>query len=154
MEEKPTDHIEVSHHHPNYNYASSTEDTITHENNVGRNGTYGETDVNQVNVQGAKNEYQTLKRELSQMSRKSTTPSKTEEGQADSDDFNLDDFLHGIHREQEENGQKRKHLGVSWKNLHVEGLGADAYTIPTVFSNIMTVLKFWKLFKKKEASTK
>lgn len=68
---------------------------------------------------GAKNEYQTLKRELSQMSRRSS-PSKAEEGQADSEDFNLDDFLHGIHREQEENGQKRKHLGVSWKNLHVE----------------------------------
>ncbi|KAF1807145.1 ABC-2 type transporter-domain-containing protein [Mucor lusitanicus] len=153
MEEKPTEHIEVPHHHPNYNYASSTEDTIAHDDNFGRNGTYGETDVNQVNIQGAKNEYQTLKRELSHMSRKST-PSKVEEGQADSDDFNLDEFLHGIHREQEENGQKRKHLGVSWKNLHVEGLGADAYTIPTVLSNIMAVLKFWKLFKKKDASTK
>lgn len=141
MEEKPTDHIEVSHHHPNYNYASSTEDTIAHEDNFGRNGTYGEADVNQVNVQGkitlpftyhqnthiltgAKNEYQTLKRELSQMSRKST-PSKAEEGQADVDDFNLDEFLHGIHREQEENGQKRKHLGVSWKNLHIEVNLAD-----------------------------
>lgn len=73
---------------------------------------------------GAKNEYQTLKRELSQMSRKST-PSKVEEGQADTDDFNLDEFLHGIHREQEENGQKRKHLGVSWKNLHIEVNLAD-----------------------------
>lgn len=52
MEEKPTDHIEVSHHHPNCNYASSTEDTIAHEDNFGRNGTYGETNVNQVNVQG------------------------------------------------------------------------------------------------------
>lgn len=52
MEEKPTDHIEVSRQHPNYNYASSTEDTIAHEDNFGRNGTYGETDVNQVNVQG------------------------------------------------------------------------------------------------------
>jgi hypothetical protein len=53
------------------------------------------------------------------MSRKSIS-SKTEEGQADTHDFNLDDFLHGIHKEQEESGHKRKHLGVSWKNLHVE----------------------------------
>lgn len=52
MEEKPTEHIEVPHHHPNYNYASSTEDTIAHDDNFGRNGTYGETDVNQVNIQG------------------------------------------------------------------------------------------------------
>lgn len=68
---------------------------------------------------GAKDEYQSLKRELSQMSRHSD-PSKAEEGQVDTDNFNLDDFLHGIHKEQEENGHKRKHLGVSWKNLHIE----------------------------------
>lgn len=51
MEEKPTDRIEVS-NHPNYNYASSTEDTIAHDYSCGRNGTYGEPDVNQVNIQG------------------------------------------------------------------------------------------------------
>jgi hypothetical protein len=53
------------------------------------------------------------------MSRK-RDPSNAEQGQANADDFDLDDFLHGIHRQQEEIGQKHKNLGVSWKNLHVE----------------------------------
>ncbi|KAG0791294.1 hypothetical protein G6F22_006173 [Rhizopus arrhizus] len=34
------------------------------------------------------------------------------------------------------------------------GLGADAFTIPTVYSSIMYVLKFWKIFKKNNSSTK
>jgi hypothetical protein len=68
---------------------------------------------------GAKSEYQSLKKELSKMSLRDD-PSKAEEGQADANGFNLDEFLHGISRQQEENGSKRKHLGVSWKNIHVE----------------------------------
>lgn len=56
------------------------------------------------------------------MSRRSqrTSQSKAEEGQADADDFNLDEFLHGVSRQQDEGGHKRKHIGVSWKNLRVE----------------------------------
>lgn len=61
-------------------------------------------------------EYETLRRELTDKSRRSL--SKAEEGE--SEEFNLDQFLHGMSREREENGHKRKHLGVSWTNLHVE----------------------------------
>lgn len=53
------------------------------------------------------------------MSRR-TDPSKAEEGQASSEDFDLDEFLHGVRKEFDENGHKKKHLGVSWENLHVE----------------------------------
>jgi hypothetical protein len=56
------------------------------------------------------------------LSRKSqrSSHSKAEEGQADSEDFRLDKFLHGISRQQIEGGHKRKQIGVSWKNLRVE----------------------------------
>lgn len=53
------------------------------------------------------------------MSRRSD-PSKAEEGQSNTEDFNLDEFLHGISRDQQESGTKRKHVGVIWKDLHVE----------------------------------
>lgn len=73
----------------------------------------------QFNILDAKNEYQDLRRELSRKSQR-TSHSKAEEGEADSEDFNLDEFLHGISQKQDEGGHKRKHIGVSWKNLHVE----------------------------------
>lgn len=64
-------------------------------------------------------EYEDLRRELSRISQR-TSQSKAEEGQADSEDFKLDEFLHGISRKQDEGGHKRKHIGVSWRNLRVE----------------------------------
>lgn len=70
-------------------------------------------------ISDAKSEYEDLRRELSRKSQR-TSHSKAEEGQADSEDFNLDEFLHGISQKQDEEGHKRKHIGVSWKNLHVE----------------------------------
>jgi hypothetical protein len=68
----------------------------------------------------AKDEYANLRRELSAVSRVETRPSTVEEGKAQADEFDLDEFLHGISRAREENGAKDKNLGVSWKNLHVE----------------------------------
>lgn len=57
-----------------------------------------------------------------ELSRKShrTSASKAEEGKAAEEDFDLDEFLRGMHSEEQKNGHKRKNLGVSWKNLHVE----------------------------------
>ncbi|KAI9487865.1 MAG: ABC-2 type transporter-domain-containing protein [Benjaminiella poitrasii] len=142
---------------PNYNsYSSSTNSTINGEvsnGNYGHNEAFGELDANQVSIQGAKNEYESLRRELSTRTHR-TSLSKAEEGESTSEDFNLDEFLHGISREKDANGHKRKHLGVSWKNLHVEGLGADAYTIPNFFSHTFSLLQFWKFFQKNKGSKK
>jgi hypothetical protein len=70
---------------------------------------------------GAVNEYESLRRELTTMSRRQNTNiSKEEEGQPESDEFNLDEYLHGYSKQIDENGNKRKHLGVSWESLHVE----------------------------------
>lgn len=114
-------------------------------------------------------EYKELKKELSRISRQSTTnrESKLEEGVADQDEFNLDEFLHGMSNDARAAGSTPKHLGLIWKDLRVEvinvhtatyaktrhahlsliqGLGADAHTIRTVVSGILNLLQFWKHF--------
>ncbi|KAI9363806.1 ABC-2 type transporter-domain-containing protein [Pilaira anomala] len=93
-------------------------------------------------------EYIGLKRELSQLSRRSSNrvSNKLEEGNAVEEDFNLSDFLHGMSNKSIEAGYQPKHLGVIWKNLIVEGLGCDANTIPTVISGFVKALQFWKFF--------
>ncbi|KAI8969237.1 ABC-2 type transporter-domain-containing protein [Mycotypha africana] len=99
-------------------------------------------------------EYQSIRRELSNKNQQ-VTPSALENGQADTEVFNLDEFLHGIFRERQANGLAvKKKLGVAWTNLRVEGLGADAYTIPNVFSYVTNFLAFWKRYKKNTSSTK
>lgn len=61
-----------------------------------------------------------LKRELSRISRLSTHASKLEEGAAEADEFNLDEFLHDLRKDQNENGHELKNLGLIWKNLTVK----------------------------------
>ncbi|KAG0937676.1 hypothetical protein G6F57_007352 [Rhizopus arrhizus] len=138
---------------PSFASAESGAVTVT-EREYGCLDTFGETEENQVNIRDAKNEYEELSKELSRKSHR-TSASKAEQGQADQEDFDLSEFLRGMHREEQQNGHKRKNLGVSWKDLRVEGLGADAYTIPTVFSYVMNFVAFWRLFQsKKNCSTK
>ncbi|KAG1134050.1 hypothetical protein G6F38_013188 [Rhizopus arrhizus] len=96
--------------------ASSTS-TLDQYIPIGRRETYGEQEVDLVNVEEAKIQYEELRRELSALSQK-TSPSKLELGQTD--EFNLSEFLHGMSQELDANGKKRKHLGVLWENLHVE----------------------------------
>ncbi|CEI98981.1 hypothetical protein RMCBS344292_13076 [Rhizopus microsporus] len=133
---------------------SITATTIGSERHYGYLDTYGESNEVQVDVAEAKNEYHELRLELSRKSHR-TSASKAEEGKAAEEDFDLDEFLRGMHSEEQKHGHKRKNLGVSWKNLHVEGLGADAYTIPTVMSYITSAFTFWKAFlPKKNCSTR
>ncbi|KAI8876069.1 hypothetical protein K501DRAFT_201265, partial [Backusella circina FSU 941] len=48
-----------------------------------------------------------------------------------------------------EAGLKPKNMGVIWKNLNIEGLGADAKVIPTNYTWMSTFLQFWKWGKHK-----
>ncbi|KAL0081666.1 ABC-2 type transporter-domain-containing protein [Phycomyces blakesleeanus] len=131
-----------------YSYSNSV-DTII-DNAVGSQGNYGETEVNTVNIEGAIDEYETLKRELTTLSRKATNSSKLEEGNAPADDFNLDDFLHGVSSDSSKAGHTKKHIGVSWKNLTVKGVAAEAHTISTVASLPLSIFKMMKLLIKKQ----
>lgn len=69
----------------------------------------------------AKQEYVDLKRELSRISRKSSIHANSlEEGNATSNEFNLDEFLNGLRDEHASAGHLPKNLGISWKNLTVK----------------------------------
>lgn len=46
--------------------------------------------------------------------------SKLEEGAADQDIFNLDEFLRGVTSADAEAGKKPKNLGLIWRDLMVE----------------------------------
>ncbi|ORZ24007.1 ABC-2 type transporter-domain-containing protein [Absidia repens] len=112
--------------------------------NYKSNSNYGEPDSNRVDVEAAVEEYHDLKKELSRISRLDTShTSKLEEGIIDND-FNLDQFLNGMSNDNGESGQLPKHLGVTWRDLEVKGLAADAHTIPTVLNFIGDILKVWK----------
>ncbi|KAI7892496.1 ABC-2 type transporter-domain-containing protein [Mucor mucedo] len=137
----------------NFPPSESTVGSSDEKANYGTQDTYGEFEANQVSIKDAKIEYEELRRDLSRQSQRHSQ-SMAEQGQANTEDFNLDQFLHGISRQQDASGHKRKHIGVSWRNLRIEGLGADAYTIPTVISNVVSILKFWKYFNKKSANPK
>ncbi|KAG0172189.1 hypothetical protein DFQ30_011013 [Apophysomyces sp. BC1015] len=113
---------------------------------INKESSFGEPNANVVNIEAAKDEYQSLKRELTHTSHQSVDDAKLEEGEAESEVFNLDEFLHGVSYEQRVAGHTPKHLGLIWKNLVVKGLGAEAHTISTVFSTMMSVVQFWKLF--------
>ncbi|KAI8971933.1 ABC-2 type transporter-domain-containing protein [Mycotypha africana] len=92
-------------------------------------------------------EFHELQKKLSHISRRSSVgPSKVEEGNVLEDEFNLSNFLHGMSHSQREAGHQLKHLGVVWRNLSVEGLGAEAHVIPTVISGVLKYLQFWKVF--------
>lgn len=65
----------------------------------------------------AKGEYGELKRELSRISRKSVTEGKLEEG--NTEEFDLDEFLSGLHNDQTSAGHHIKNLGLIWKDLTV-----------------------------------
>ncbi|KAG2224969.1 hypothetical protein INT45_000090 [Circinella minor] len=120
-------------------------DTIT--DTAGRDGGFGEPDANAVDVEAAIEEYNELKKELSRISRRSSTQeSKLEEGVVTQEEFNLDEFLHSMSYENQQAGTTPKHLGLIWKHLTVEGLGADAHTIATVFSDLFKVLRPWRYF--------
>ncbi|ORX62950.1 hypothetical protein DM01DRAFT_1314652 [Hesseltinella vesiculosa] len=123
---------------------SGSTSTVTNENEKDQQS-YGVP--NEVHIQSAVHEYHELKKELSRLSRQSVeVGSKLEEGQAATDDFNLDDFLHTLNNDLGDANIARKRLGVTWRNLSVQGFAADAHTIPNVFSFVVEMLQFWKYF--------
>ncbi|KAI7876976.1 hypothetical protein K492DRAFT_210004 [Lichtheimia hyalospora FSU 10163] len=123
--------------------ADSSDETIIYTYDQ-QHQTYGEADADAVSIKGAVEEYEEVQRELSRISRAQTNENDAEKGAVE--EFNLTEFLSGMSKEAQQAGTKPKHLGLIWKNLTVEGLGADAHTIPTLQSQIIQVLQPWKYF--------
>jgi hypothetical protein len=63
-------------------------------------------------------QFEELKRELTNISRKMTSDGKVEEGSPDA--FDLTEFLHGVSKERGTAGLQEKRLGLIWKNLTVK----------------------------------
>lgn len=125
------------------------ERTATHQTEGG----FGEEDGNAVDIDTAIERYNSLRRELTQQSRKesmvptATVAPEAEVGQIK--DFDLTDYLSEQHSQITEAGLKLKNMGVVWKDLVVQGLGADAKVISTNWTWISSFFQFWKWGKHK-----
>lgn len=114
-------------------------------------GGFGESEGNAVDISGALERYHSVRREFTQQSRKSNaglTPEADAE-KAGEQDFDLTEYLSDQHSQIIEAGLKPKNMGVIWKSLVVQGLGADAKVIPTNLTWITSSLQFWKWGKHK-----
>ncbi|GAA5812451.1 hypothetical protein MFLAVUS_005907 [Mucor flavus] len=120
------------------------ERTATHQTEGG----FGEDDGNAVDIDTAIERYNSVRRELTQQSRKesmvptATVAPEAEVGQIK--DFDLTDYLSEQHSQITEAGLKLKNMGVVWKDLVVQGLGADAKVISTNWTWISSFFQFWK----------
>ncbi|PHZ11067.1 ABC transporter G family protein [Rhizopus microsporus ATCC 52813] len=63
-------------------------------------------------------------------------------------DFDLTEFLSEQNDQAVAAGMHPKHMGLIWKNLVVQGLGADAKVIPTNYTWVRDFVKFWKWGKR------
>jgi len=113
-----------------------------------------------VNVKKAEEDFDQLRRTLSQASSKhrslKASPSEMEE--AEDDDFNLLDYMRGSLESRDQAGLKHKEVGVTWSNLTVVGAGGMKMFIRT-FPNavqefvmapiIMYMMKFGNVMKPK-----
>jgi hypothetical protein len=79
-------------------------------------GGFGERDGNAVNIDDAKSDYESLRREMSRQSAVAGTVDDEEKGE----EFDLTDFLSGNLARHEEEGFKPKRLGLVVKNLTVK----------------------------------
>ncbi|KAI9266969.1 ABC-2 type transporter-domain-containing protein [Sporodiniella umbellata] len=117
--------------------------------NLGSNeayGTYGEAQGNAVNIEDAMHNYEELRRELSTRSRLSRIKSHSKSDAAEKgeiNDFDLTEFLSEQNDQDVLAGVRPKNLGLIWKDLVVQGLGADAKVIPTNYTYLIGALKFW-----------
>jgi ABC-type multidrug transport system ATPase subunit len=113
-------------------------------------GDFGEVSGNAVNIQNAMSNYEELRRELTTQSRmsriKSTHASDAVDvaEKGDVKDFDLTEFLSEQNDQSANAGMYPKHMGLIWKNLVVQGLGADAKVIPTNWTWVRDTIKFWK----------
>ncbi|KAI9282778.1 ABC-2 type transporter-domain-containing protein [Sporodiniella umbellata] len=110
-------------------------------------GGFGEAQGNAVNIEDAMLNYEEVRREMTTQSRlsraQSTHPDdKAEKG--DMKDFDLTEFLSEQNSQAVESGLHPKHMGLIWKDLVVQGLGADAKVIPTNYTWFRDTIQFWK----------
>ncbi|CEP18981.1 hypothetical protein [Parasitella parasitica] len=109
-------------------------------------GGYGESNGNAVDIQVALEEYRSVQREFSRQSKR-TTEGDVEK--AEENGFDLTEYLANQHDQLNSAGLKPKNMGVMWRGLTVEGVGADARSIATNWSVLAKAAQFWEWTKHK-----
>jgi ABC-type multidrug transport system ATPase subunit len=112
-------------------------------------GGYGEIDGNAVDIEEALEEYRSVQRELTHQSKRTNDNTDIEKAQATENNFDLTEYLANQHDQLTSAGLKSKNMGVIWKDLKVEGLGADARSIATNWSVLAKATQFWEWTKHK-----
>lgn len=115
-------------------------------------GGYGETEGNAVDIDGAIERYQSIRSEFTAQSRRKSSIATAAAGtganadveKGEQQDFDLTEYLTEQHSQIMAAGLKPKNMGVIWKNLTVQGLGADAKVISTNWTWITSFVQFWK----------
>lgn len=120
-------------------------DTMTDKLPISRTysqGGFGESNGNAVDIQSAYEEYEHVRRTLTELSNAAAShKTDIEKGEQV---FDLTEYLANQHAQLTEAGLKAKNMGLVWKHLTVKGLGADARSILTNGSVILKILQFWK----------
>ncbi|KAI9266979.1 ABC-2 type transporter-domain-containing protein [Sporodiniella umbellata] len=99
-----------------------------------------------VNIKYAIRNYKNIHEELSTQSHLSCGKSYRKSDAAEKgeiNDFDLTEFLSEQNDQDVLAGVRPKNLGLIWKDLVVQGLGADAKVIPTNYTCLIGALKFW-----------
>ncbi|KAI8051379.1 ABC-2 type transporter-domain-containing protein [Gilbertella persicaria] len=121
-------------------------------------GGYGESEGNAVDIDSALQKYESVRREMTRQSQRRPSAAGPSMGDAsvapdeekgEQKEFDLTEFLTNQHSQIMDAGLKPKNMGVVWKDLTVQGLGADAKVIPTNFSVLSDFVQFWKWGKHK-----
>lgn len=133
-------------------HANRDPDSSSDSDDVDRNGTWGERDAGQMSTTMAMEDYENLRRTLTQRTRSQSAASRQptrssrrsgdEESQPgdvevapkekDEDDFSLDSFVREGHFEKRKDGKSAKKVGVVYKNLTVKGIGSTASFVRTL----------------------
>jgi ABC-type multidrug transport system ATPase subunit len=149
--EKPTINYPNSFNNNDDNKTIFHEEGGIHASRILSRGDFGENDGNAVCIDEAFAEYDSVRRTFTEQSRNNSRIQQTsdiEKGQA-TEDFDLTEYLSDQHTQIAAAGLKPKNMGVIWKSLSVQGLGADARSILTNWSVIQQTLQFWNWGKKK-----
>lgn len=105
-------------------YTSATEDPArdgVELQKTNTTGGFGELDGNAVNIDEAKSNYESLRREMSRQSiSEAAAEGATDEEKQAAEEFDLTDFLSGAMMRREEEGFKAKRLGLVVRNLTVK----------------------------------
>ncbi|KAK9760734.1 hypothetical protein K7432_014928 [Basidiobolus ranarum] len=125
---------------------SSPENAQSHALDEDDHSTYINTSDESIEVERSTEMFRDLERRISRASTKhslketqSMYPNDPEKGPQQEEEFSFQDYLESGVRAADQNGIRRHHMGVTFKNLTIVGEGSDASSILTLFSPLKAI---------------